>query len=115
MPRGGLSVDKVSTLKIDRDCFVDSEWRRNYVRIIIAICKMFNVKVKSIKMSRSKKKDNHFYVEISPSLEANFANQLSFRARETPSCGHSTSTFQVTNSVTKISGGEVPCHIKCRK
>jgi hypothetical protein len=78
MPRGRSGVYKISTLKIDRDCFVESGWVRDYVRTIITTCKMFDVRVRSIKMSRSKRKGNHFYIEINPPVEATFANQLQY-------------------------------------
>src|SRR5208337_2581874 len=78
MLNGGLSVDKLSILKIDRDCFVDSAWIRNYAFVIVTICKMFDVTVEWIKATRSRKKGNHFYVKVRPALEPNFCNQLCY-------------------------------------
>ena len=51
-----MGIDKVPLLKIDRDCFVDGDWMRNYTRVIVATCKMFGLTVESIRVSRSKRK-----------------------------------------------------------
>jgi len=73
-----LSVEKISTLKVDKDCFVDGTWIEGYVRAIIQICNSYGIKVLRIQMCHSKRKGQHFYVTIEPALEANRANYLQY-------------------------------------
>ena len=64
-------------MKIDKDCFVDRDWIENYIHVVlIPVCRSFGVAVKSVKMCSSKRKGLHFYIEISPPIEASLANQL---------------------------------------
>jgi hypothetical protein len=66
----------VSVLKIDKDCFVDRDWVEDYVHVVvIPVCSFFGVAVKSVKICNSKRKGQHFYIEIEP-VDANLANRL---------------------------------------
>ena len=68
---------KVAELKIDKDCFVDQEWIDEYVhRIVVPTCRAFGTSVNSIKMCPSKCKGLHFYISITPPVEASLANKL---------------------------------------
>jgi hypothetical protein len=71
-------VDKVNVLKIDKDCFVEREWLDDYVRTIRTICQQHHVHVVSVRISNSRSKGVHFYVEITPAIDANLANRLQF-------------------------------------
>jgi hypothetical protein len=70
---GGL---KVAVLKVDKDCFVDQNWIEAYVQQIVHTCQSYNVTVEAIKMCNSKKKGLHFYIYISPAVDAGLANML---------------------------------------
>jgi len=76
MSRRGTSAGFVDTLKIDKDCFVDTKWVSEYVRLIIDTCRLYQLEVVSIKMCRSERKGLHFYIQISPSVEPRIANRL---------------------------------------
>jgi len=69
-------VDKTSELKIDKDCFIDGAWVDYYVRVIVATCQSFRVKVESIRMCHSRKKGLHLYIKICPPIESSKANML---------------------------------------
>lgn len=71
-----MSADRVPVLKIDKDCFVDPTWLSDYIALILRICRRYNVSVKSIRMTRSKSKGQHFYIQIEPSVEPELANRL---------------------------------------
>lgn len=66
----------INLLKIDKDCFVDEDWIEDYVKVIVEVCKIFNVSVKMIEFCYSKKKGIHFYVTLASSIESSFANRL---------------------------------------
>jgi hypothetical protein len=71
------SVEKVSTLKIDKDCFVDRDWIENYIHVVlIPVCRSFEVTVNSIRMCNSRRRGLHFYIEISPPIDDDSANRL---------------------------------------
>ena len=76
MLRGNASSRLVDELKIDKDCFVDEAWIKDYVQLILWTCGMFGVTVVSVKMCDSRRKGTHFYISISPPIEANIANRL---------------------------------------
>jgi len=76
MRRRDVKLEKVSILKIDKDCFVDDGWIRSYVWIVVDVCKFFGVIVESVKMCQSKSKGLHFYISICPSVDADYANRL---------------------------------------
>jgi hypothetical protein len=69
-------MNRISVLKIDKDRLVDRSWIRDYVYVILAVCRLNHAKVNSIQMCRSTNKGLHFYIEIQPSLLAESANRL---------------------------------------
>ena len=73
---GDGSVDKVSVLKIDKDCFVDRQWLEDYMRLIVRTCQLHGVTVLSVKKCRSRRKGFHLYIEITPAVESELANRL---------------------------------------
>lgn len=76
MLRGDASSRLVNELKIDKDCFVDEAWIKDYVQLILSTCRKFGVTVLSIKMCQSRRKGVHFYIRISLPIEANIVNRL---------------------------------------
>jgi len=78
MQRGveDVGVDKMSILKIDKDCFVDRDWLVDYMRLIVRTCQLHGVTVLFVKMCRSRKKGFHLYIEITPAIEPELANRL---------------------------------------
>ena len=79
MPRrsASVSIDKVSVLKVDKDCFVDRDWIDDYIhKVVIPICGAFGVTVKQVDACNSKKKGIHFYISIDPPVEAELANRI---------------------------------------
>lgn len=66
----------VSVLKIDKDCWVEPDWIDDYVGLVKATCRKYRVTVISIRMSRSRRKGIHFYIEIAPPIDAKTANRL---------------------------------------
>jgi len=75
MRRRKPALDKESILKIDKDCFVEQGWIRDYVRMTIATCRLKGIDVMRIQMSRTRK-GFHFYIDVDPPVEAELANQL---------------------------------------
>lgn len=73
-----MTLDKIGVLKIDKDCFISRQWMREYVETICQICKSKHVTVTCIKMSASRKKGLHFYISITPEIEAALAVYLQF-------------------------------------
>jgi hypothetical protein len=71
-----MAVDKVNVLKIDKDCFVHRQWILDYLELIILTCRRHGTTVISIKKCNSRRKGNHFYIEIDPPVEATLANRL---------------------------------------
>ena len=76
MSKEDASSRLVDELKIDKDCFVDEEWIKDYVQLILSTCRKFGVTVLSVKMCESRRKGVHFYIKISRRIEANLANRL---------------------------------------
>jgi len=70
-----LVLDKEVTLKIDKDCFVEQDWIRDYVRMAIATCLLKGIDVMRIQMSRTRK-GFHFYIDVDPPVEAELADRL---------------------------------------
>ena len=77
-------MHEISLLKIDKDCEVDGDWTEDYVRLIVTICRQHRIRVLSIKMSRSQRKGVHYYVEIDPPMEAEYANRLQWLLGDDP-------------------------------
>ena len=69
---------RTCVLKIDKDCIVDYDWTRDYIRLVISTCKRFAVKVLRIRASRSCRKGVHYYIDINPPVEAELANRLQY-------------------------------------
>jgi len=74
--REDADVRRVSTLKVDKDCYVDKAWISEYATLLVTICWWHRVKVNSIKMCPSHSKGLHFYVAVSPPVSAELANRL---------------------------------------
>lgn len=70
-------VDKIRILKIDKDCFVDEDWLRDYLNLLVVpICQSYNINMLSVRMCPSRKKGFHLYIEIDPPIEPDLANRL---------------------------------------
>jgi len=68
-------LGKESILKIDKDCFVEYDWIRDYVRMTIATCLLRGIEVMRIQMSCTRK-GFHFYIDVDPPVEAELADRL---------------------------------------
>jgi hypothetical protein len=79
-----MTVPKTSILKIDKDCLVDLDWNQNYVQLVVSACSKFGVSVRRVRMCKSKDKGVHYYVHISPPVQANLANQLQYLCGDDP-------------------------------
>ena len=75
---GTSSLPKIPELKIDKDCHVGRSWIEAYIRTILAVCGLYKVSVLSVRVCLSERKGLHFYIAISPPLEAGQANLLQF-------------------------------------
>jgi len=71
------ALNKESTLKIDKDCFVDDDWIRDYVRMAILICRLKGVRVVRMRKSLTGK-GFHMCITIAPTVKAELANRLQF-------------------------------------
>jgi hypothetical protein len=71
-----VDQNRVNLLKIDKDCFVSKEWLSDYVRTAVHICRLHKLTVTSIRMCNSHGKGTHFYIHITPSVDADSANRL---------------------------------------
>jgi hypothetical protein len=69
-------LDNIRVLKIDKDSFVEPAWLSDYVEVILHICGLFNVTVNMIRVTLSRSKGQHFYIEIEPAIEPELANRL---------------------------------------
>jgi hypothetical protein len=69
------ALNKESALKIDKDCFVDQDWLRDYVRMAIATCRLKGIEVMRVQMSRTRK-GFHFYIDVDPPVKAELSNRL---------------------------------------
>lgn len=74
--RSGASVDRVSVLKIDKDSFVNRHWIQGYLRLVLNTCREYRIRVASVEKTLSERRGIHFYIEITPPVEAEFANRL---------------------------------------
>lgn len=74
--RSGASVDRVSVLKIDKDSFVKRHWIQDYLRLVLNSCHEYGIRVVSVEKTLSEHRGIHFYIEITPPVEAEFANRL---------------------------------------
>jgi len=52
------------------------DWIDDYIKVVVTTCERFGTGVLSIKTCKSKRKGLHFYIHVSPSMEARLANKL---------------------------------------
>lgn len=72
-------LHKAAGLKVDIDCVVSRDWLQNWIRIVvIPTCKAFGVTVVSVAVGPSQHKGYHAYIDITPSVHPELANQLQF-------------------------------------
>jgi len=74
--RSVASVDRVSVLKIDKDSFVNPRWMQDYLHLVLNTCREYGIRVVSVKKILSERRGIHFYIEITPPVEARVANRL---------------------------------------
>jgi hypothetical protein len=79
MRRESRSADlpRESVLKIDKDCHVDSELEREYLRIIIIILSKYHLKVITVMATRTQH-GRHYYIHIDPPVDPCTANRLQY-------------------------------------
>jgi hypothetical protein len=73
-----MQLDRIRVLKIDKDCFPDSKWVREYVRWAVSICRYYGATVIRIRACESRRKGVHYYIEITPPITAEVANMLQY-------------------------------------
>jgi len=71
-----VAVGEVSVLKIDKDFNLHRDWMRDYLWLILTICQRYKVNVVSVRICNSRRKGQHFYIQITPPVEAELANKL---------------------------------------
>ena len=76
MARKDACVEFVDELKIDKDAFVEKQWIKDYVHLVLSVCRKFGRTVLTIKKCRSRNKGEHFYIKIRPPVSAALANRL---------------------------------------
>jgi hypothetical protein len=76
--RVSQQLPMTSTLKLDKDCVVDRMWIHDYLCLILHVCESHGVKVKSVKMCQSAHKGQHFYIDITPPVDAALANRIHY-------------------------------------
>lgn len=79
-----MTVPKTNKLKIDKDCFVDIDWTRNYLDLVLSECSRFGIAVLRIRVCNSKSKGVHLYIDIRPYVDAELANQLQYLLGDDP-------------------------------
>ena len=70
-------MDKISTLKVDKDCHVEKSLEEEWTQQTIAILLRHHVRVRWIKATRTRK-GPHYYIRIDPSVDADTANRLQY-------------------------------------
>jgi len=65
-------------LKVDQDCVPERDWLQDYIRLVIMVCRWYQVKVLSIKTCLSRLKGVHYYIAVSPAVDALLANKLQY-------------------------------------
>ena len=76
MSKKESDIELVNELKIDRDIFVNKDWIKNYVHIILTVCNFFKVQVSTIETCSSKRKGIHFYIKINPPMDPALTNMI---------------------------------------
>ena len=77
MAKGGVGVDKIHTLKIDKDCHVDNCLEMEYLRHTVSILSKHHVRFQTIEVTRTRL-GRHYYIHIEPPVDANTANRLQY-------------------------------------
>ena len=70
-------MDKISVLKIDKDCHVGRAIEQDYLALLIEVLRKHGLKVRWIKATRTRH-GSHYYICISSPVDANIANRLQF-------------------------------------
>jgi hypothetical protein len=73
-----VPLDKVNTLKIDKDCDLERDWLLDYIRTVLAIARMKQIRIVRIRICRSRRKGHHFYIDVKTPIPAKLANELQF-------------------------------------
>ncbi len=76
--RDSSEPPETDLLKVDKDITVGRDWINDYVLVIIVVCQLFGIRVKTIKMCRSARKGQHFYIQIAPPIKAALANRIQY-------------------------------------
>jgi hypothetical protein len=71
-------LPKTNILKIDKDCYPNREWLADYVRTVRNAAALKGVRVIRVRVSKSRRKGYHFYVDIEPAINAQLANEIQF-------------------------------------
>jgi len=69
-------LPRVNMLKIDKDCVLHKDLERRYIRHVVNVCRAEEVKVLRIRSCLSARHGVHYYIDITPSLNAKTANEL---------------------------------------
>jgi hypothetical protein len=69
--------EKVSVLKVDKDCHVSSQLEREYVQQTVEILRKHHLKVLSITATRTLH-GRHYYIRIDPPVSPRIANDLQY-------------------------------------
>ena len=79
MPRrdASVSLPKQDLLKIDKDCVVDTDLEREFVRTVLDICANHAIKVLWIKRTDTAH-GIHYYIKIAAAIGAHSANRLQY-------------------------------------
>jgi hypothetical protein len=71
------SLPKEDVLKIDKDCVVDKDLEREYVRTVLDICGKHGIRVLWIRYTNTAH-GVHYYIKINPPVDAMTANALQY-------------------------------------
>jgi hypothetical protein len=70
-------LGKESVAKVDKDCHIDRQLERQWVRVALVILRMHHESVEWIKATRTRH-GNHYYIKIDPPVSAKTANNLQY-------------------------------------
>jgi len=74
-----MTLCKIDTLKIDKDCIISRGLLRDWVRlVVIPACHAYGVNVTSVDICPSQRKGFHVYIQIRPAVHAELAWRLQF-------------------------------------
>jgi hypothetical protein len=77
------SLPEESVLKIDKDCHVDWQLERDYLKNSISILEERHLRVEWIKATRTRH-GRHYYIKIDPPVDATTANRLQYLLGDDP-------------------------------